>query len=149
MSTSHGEKTVLIVDDNPTGRELSEAALKPLGCALIFAEDGEDALGLIRSRRPDLVLLDLRMPILNGYALMHKLRSDPENADLCVVALTACAMNGDREKAMALGFSGFITKPFALAAFRYQIREHLNRKAEAGSDEIRCSGAEIYSDCPS
>jgi len=149
MSISCRQKTILIVDDNPTSRELTEAALKPLGCALIFAANGEEAIGVIRSRRLGMVLLDLRMPVFNGYALMRELRNDPETAGLCVVALTACAMNGDREKALAIGFSGFITKPFALAAFRYQVGEYLRRQEDESSGEARLPDAGIYGDCPS
>lgn len=119
-------KTVLIVDDNPSGRELSEAALSPLGCAQIFASDGKEALTLVRSRRPDLILLDLRMSGVDGFGVVQELRNDPDAGGVCIVAFTACAMQGDRESALAAGFSGFIAKPVGIASLRAQVSDYLN-----------------------
>ena len=122
-------KRVLVVDDNPVGLELAEAALKSLGCELLYAGDGEEALQKVRACLPDLVLLDLRLPKLNGFAVVAQMRRDSLTVGICVVALTASGMNGDREKALASGFDGYITKPIGVAALRHDVMAWLNRPA--------------------
>lgn len=118
--------SVLIVDDDPSGRELSACALKSLGCELIEAAGGKAALELARSRKPSLLLLDARMPAMDGFPVLRALRADPETRNMCVVAFTASAMYGDRQAALDAGFSGFIAKPIGIAALRGQVLLYLN-----------------------
>lgn len=125
-----GMRTILIVDDNAAGVEWAAAALKALECDLISTDGGRSALVTIRSRMPDLTLLDLHMPDINGFAVIHELRSDPATAGLCIVAFTASAMSGDREVALNAGFTEFITKPIGLAAFRGQVAKFLRGTAD-------------------
>jgi CheY-like chemotaxis protein len=87
--------------------------------------DGTEALRKIKEIEPDLVLMDIRMPVMDGYAVLRQLREDPRFSKLPVVALTAFAMEGDRRKALAAGFDGYISKPVSPAALRSQIEQLL------------------------
>jgi two-component system, cell cycle response regulator DivK len=104
-------KKILAAEDNPANRELLTEMLDAWGYESIQAVDGAEALAKTESNTPDLVLLDIQMPVLDGYAVLSRLRNDRRFSRLPVVALTASAMRGDREKALASGFDGYITKP--------------------------------------
>ncbi len=114
-------KRVLVADDNPVSRELIREILEDNDCEVIEACDGREALEKVRERRPDLALLDIQMPVMDGNAVVRELRADPQLATLPVVALTAYAMQGDRERALALGFNSYITKPIDIQAFRAEV----------------------------
>ena len=114
-------KRVLVADDNPVSRELIREILEDDDCEAIEAGDGREALEKVRSHRPDLALLDIQMPLMDGNAVVRELRADPEFSKLPVVALTAYAMQGDRERAMARGFNAYITKPIDIPAFRAKV----------------------------
>jgi CheY-like chemotaxis protein len=118
-------KTVLIADDRATGRELVRAALEKGGFHMIEASDGLEALSIAREKRPDLIILDLHMPGLDGFGVVRELRRDALFAATPVVALTASAMQGDRDRAISAGFTGYITKPIHLAALRSEIERLL------------------------
>lgn len=119
-------KTVLVADDNAVSRELIREVLDNIDCEVLEACDGREALEKIRETRPDLVLLDIQMPFLDGYTVLEQIRKDPGFTILRVVALTAYAMQGDREKALAAGFDGYITKPIQIAELRSRLRELLS-----------------------
>jgi CheY-like chemotaxis protein len=102
--------------------------LERQGYGVLEAKDGEEALQLIKAQTLDLVLLDLQIPIRNGYSVLQVIRSDDRLAALPVVALTASAMQGDREKALAAGFTGYIAKPVGPA----QLRELVTQMLELG-----------------
>jgi two-component system, cell cycle response regulator DivK len=114
-------KKVLVADDKASSRELVRTVLERCGYEVIEAADGAEAVALTRSNDPDLVLLDLHMPVLDGFAAIVELRAEARFAATPVVALTASAMDGDREHAMDAGFSGYITKPIRLAALRGEV----------------------------
>lgn len=114
-------KIVLIADDNESSRELVRAVLENCGVEVREATDGAEALACIRKQAPDLVLLDVHMPILDGFGVVRELRSDKKYADLPVVALTASAMQGDRERALSLGFTEYLTKPISLGILRSRL----------------------------
>jgi two-component system, cell cycle response regulator DivK len=118
-------KRILIVDDKATSRELLRMVLEKQGYAIIEAADGEEALKKTRSEGPDLVLLDLQMPIKNGYEVLAELRKEPAYAKLPIIALTASAMRGDQERALAAGFTGYLAKPVTLSALRVEIQRLL------------------------
>jgi two-component system cell cycle response regulator DivK len=120
---------VLIVDDNRASRDLIRAILKTVRCDIIEATNGREALNLMQQQRPDLVLLDVDMPGLDGLAVVKHIREDTSLADLPVVAVTAFAMEGDREKAMAAGFTAYLTKPVRAALLRQQVQELLGARA--------------------
>ena len=104
-------RRILIADDNAVSRELLRHILKGACDEIIEASEGREALQKAVEARPDLVLLDLEMPRLDGYAVLRRLRQDPCLAATRVVAVTARAMQGDREQALAAGFDGYVTKP--------------------------------------
>jgi two-component system cell cycle response regulator DivK len=116
-------KTILIAEDNPASREFLMELLSVQGYGVVVAEDGESALKKVRESPPDLVLLDIQMPGMDGYEVLRRLRADSATAGLRIVACTAYAMSGDEEKALAAGFDGYITKPIRAAALRSQIEK--------------------------
>ena len=120
-------KTILVADDDPVGRELVREILESQGYKVTEAGDGADAISAIHKTPPDLVLLDIRMPVLDGFDVIRALRQDRELQRLPVFALTAFAMRGDKEKALAAGFDGYIAKPIEVSSFRELIRQALNR----------------------
>lgn len=124
-------KTILIVEDNSASRELIREILLGTGHQVFEAGNGEEALQLVREKRPDLVLLDIQLPKLDGFAVLRQLRQNPQSAHLHVVAVTAYAMRGDRERALSAGFDGYITKPIDSAALITQIHQLLQQKSSA------------------
>jgi CheY-like chemotaxis protein len=110
------KKKILIADDQPGGRELLRTILDDISYELIEAGDGIEALEKIRQMAPDLILLDLHMPSLDGFGVVRALRLDPQFATTPVVALTASAMHGDRDKALKAGFTDYIAKPVRVVA---------------------------------
>jgi len=112
---------ILVADDKASSRELVRTILENLGYEVREADDGIKALQAIRESLPDLVLLDLQMPGLTGHEVLARLRADERFAKLPVVALTASAMSGDREKALAAGFTSYLAKPVTLSTLRAEV----------------------------
>ena len=106
-------KKILVAEDDPALRELVRETLGMLGYEVIEAVDGEEALRKVRESPPDLVLLDIQMPKLDGQGVLKQIRQDPKLAHLPVVALTGFAMRGDKEKGLATGFDNYLAKPVA------------------------------------
>jgi CheY-like chemotaxis protein len=124
-------KRILIVDDKATSRELLRTVLEKNGYAIFEAADGAEAIERARAESPDLILLDLQMPVRNGYEVLHELRQDPRYATLPIIALTASAMQGDREKALAAGFTAYLPKPVTLAHLRDEVQRLLSKSANS------------------
>jgi len=120
-------KTVLVADDNPVSRELIREILETDDCEVIEASDGREALEKLRQHQPDLALLDIQMPVLDGNTVIRELRADPRFSQLPVVALTAYTIQGDRETALSLGFDSYITKPIDIPVFRAKVAELLRK----------------------
>ena len=99
---------ILIAEDNPVNRELLRELLEIRGHTVAEACDGEEALRVIEQTQPDLVLLDIGMPLLDGFGVIRKIRENPRFASMPVVALTAYAMQGDREKILNSNFDGYL-----------------------------------------
>jgi len=118
-------KKILVAEDNPANCELIIEVLSGRGYEIIEACDGRQALEKIEETEPDLVLLDIQLPILDGFAVLSQLRQNPRFANLCVVALTANAMKEDREKGLRAGFDAYISKPIDAAALRVQVAQLL------------------------
>jgi CheY-like chemotaxis protein len=102
---------ILLVEDNELNRDMLSRRLIRRGYTVVVAEDGERGLELIRAERPDLVLMDMSLPGIDGWEATRRLRADPEIADVRVIALTAHAMAGDRERALEAGCDDYDTKP--------------------------------------
>jgi CheY-like chemotaxis protein len=118
-------KKVLVADDKDTGRELVRTVLEESHYEVIEASNGVEALEQARRVLPDLIVLDLHMPHLDGFGVIEELRRDPRFANTPVIALTASAMMGDRERALAAGFTGYIAKPIRLSALRTEVERLL------------------------
>jgi CheY-like chemotaxis protein len=118
-------KTILIAEDDPALRELVRETLDMLGYNILEAVDGEDALRKIRLSPPDLVLLDIQMPKLDGAGVLKQIRQDPKLAHLPVVALTGFAMRGDKERGMEAGFDNYLAKPVAGKELKNLLKEML------------------------
>ncbi|HTV82877.1 MAG TPA: response regulator [Acidobacteriaceae bacterium] len=108
-------KTVLVAEDNPVNRELIAEMLEAEGYRVIEANDGQDALMLLNFHHPDVVLLDIQMPRLDGRETVRAIRENPDLASLRVIACTAYAMQGDREDILRCGFDGYVAKPISRA----------------------------------
>lgn len=103
---------VLIVEDDPINRMLATRILAAAGIQYVEAIDGEQALIQLSRRRPDLVLMDLSLPGIDGWEVTRRIRRDPDLATLPVLAVSAHAMSGDRERALAAGCDDYLTKPY-------------------------------------
>ena len=104
-------RKVLIAEDNAVNRELLRELLETRGYTVLEACDGQEALHMIDQAQPDILLLDIGMPVLDGFAVVRKIRENPHLAKLPVVAVTAYAMQDDREKILNSKFDGYLSKP--------------------------------------
>ena len=99
------------MDDNPANLRLIRMVMKSRGVELLEATDGQEALSQALAQRPDVILMDIQLPLMSGLEVLEKLKADPDFPPTPVIAFTAHAMQGDREKFLAAGFAGHITKP--------------------------------------
>lgn len=118
-------KTILVVDDEPNIVLSLEFLMKQAGFAVRTAADGEEALKSIEAAPPDLVLLDINMPKLNGYEVCEKVRANPQWEKVRVVMLTAKGRDIEKEKGLAMGADDYVTKPFATQDVVEKVREIL------------------------
>jgi two-component system, cell cycle response regulator DivK len=123
---------VLIAEDNPVNRELLRELLEGRGYEVEEACDGEEALVMVERARPNAVLLDLGMPKLDGYGVIKKIREDNKLVDLPVMAVTAYAMRGDREKILAAGFDGYLSKPINAVLLGEELDKLLGKSKSNG-----------------
>jgi len=133
--------SVLIVDDEPDNLEVVSETLHFRGAQVKTASNGKVALDMLKDFHPTLMLLDLSMPMLDGWEVCRRVKADPANAELLVVALTAHAMPGDRERVLAAGFDGYLAKPIDVANMLRDIRNAIQvkvllNKAPATSDAV-------------
>jgi CheY-like chemotaxis protein len=126
-------ETILVVDDAPINLKLTDIVLRKEGYRVITATDAEQALSLLGSLLPDLILIDIQLPGMDGLELTRRLKQDAHTRDIVLVALTACAMKGDDEKAFEAGCDGYITKPIDTMTLGAQIRGYLKKRTSRGS----------------
>jgi len=127
------EWRVLIVDDQFDNLMVAREALVFHGAKVKTAENGKHGFEVLKTFEPTLILLDLSMPIMNGWEMHEKLRADTRFDDVPIIALTAHVMHGDRTKVMEAGFDGYIPKPFSVATFVQRIRSILTGNAKGTS----------------
>jgi len=118
---------ILVVEDNDKNLKLARDLLEWAGFVVEAATTGEDAVAVALTSTPDLILMDLQLPGIDGFEALTRLREHDETRRVPVVALTASAMAMDRERALAAGFDGFLEKPIDVRAFPGQVRSHLRR----------------------
>ena len=122
---------ILVVEDNPTNQLLTTMVLNRDGFETAVAESAEDALVFIKARRPDLILMDVQLPGMDGLTFASTLRSVPEAAGVPVVALTSHAMRGDRERAIAAGCVGYLSKPIDTRTLSDELRAMIKQSQPA------------------
>jgi CheY-like chemotaxis protein len=125
-----GER-VLIVDDNPTNLKLVAYLVKANGYDVDTAADAEAAVAAIRASKPRVILMDIQLPGIDGLELTRRLKADPETSDIAIIAVTAYAMKGDEEKALAAGCDDYVTKPIDTRALPQVIARHVQNRGRA------------------
>ena len=128
---------ILVVDDEEMQRKMLSKILGALGYAVLEAEDGRVAVELARLRRPDLILMDIQLPVMDGLAATRRLKDDPQTQPIPVLALTALAMAGDRERALAAGCDDYLAKPIMLESLVAKLNEWLWAREVAARAEAR------------
>ncbi len=122
---------ILLVEDNEMNRDMLSRRLVRSGYEVVIAVHGEEGVALARTTSPDLVLMDMSLPVLDGWEATRRLKADPATREIPVISLTAHAMAGDREKAREAGCDDFDTKPVEFTRLLSKI-ERLLEKREAG-----------------
>ena len=122
-----GER-ILIVDDNATNLKLVAYLMKANGYDVATALDAESAIEALRANRPDVILMDIQLPGIDGLELTRRLKADPGTRDIVIIAVTAYAMKGDQDKALAAGCDDYITKPIDTRALPETIAKHLAKR---------------------
>jgi len=118
---------ILVVEDNPANMKLAEMLLRKAGHSVLSAVDAEAGLTMARAERPDLILMDIQLPGMDGLAATVLLKQDPSTSSIPVIALTAMAMSDDREKARLAGCDGYLAKPLRYHDFYAAIEAELPR----------------------
>jgi two-component system, cell cycle response regulator DivK len=116
---------ILIVDDNEKNLKLARDVLRFAGYQTLEATSGEEAITIASERLPDIILMDIRLPGIDGTAARERLKAEARTAAIPVVALTSFAMKGDRERFLAAGFDGYLEKPISVKEFPGQVRRYL------------------------
>ena len=124
---------ILVVDDNPTNLKLAADVLECEGHTVLRANDAQEALAVLQQARPELILMDIQMPGMDGLTLTRRLKADPAHRHICIVALTSFAMKGDEQKAREAGCDGYITKPIDTRDLAGQLSECLDRHSRPTS----------------
>jgi two-component system cell cycle response regulator DivK len=118
---------ILVVEDNEKNMKLLRDVLGATGYETVEAASGEAAVALALDRAPDLVLMDIQLPDINGVEALRRFRADQRTAAVPVLALTAQAMQGDRERFLAAGFDGYLSKPVDIVELIRTVEEHCGR----------------------
>jgi CheY-like chemotaxis protein len=129
-------KSILIVDDNAQNLKLARVVLANEGFDVLTASNAEDALQLLRTVTPRLILMDIQLPGMDGLELTRRLKADPATEAVRIIALTAYAMKGDDEKAFAAGCDGYITKPIDVERLPIVVRSYLAERSPEPVHEI-------------
>jgi CheY-like chemotaxis protein len=118
---------ILVIEDNEQNRILMRQILTYHGYDVLEATDGLTGLEMARAHMPALILLDIQMPVMNGFAVIRELRNNPELRKIKAIAVTSFAMKGDREKALQAGFDEYVTKPIDTRKFPELVKQVLSR----------------------
>jgi two-component system, cell cycle response regulator DivK len=119
-------KRILVVEDQPDNRQIIRDMLAPTDYEITEAEDGQQALEAIAKRRPDLILMDIQLPIIDGYTATRKIKSDPALRSIPIIAVTSYALSGEEKKAREAGCDDYVPKPFSPRQLLAKIRQFLS-----------------------
>jgi two-component system cell cycle response regulator DivK len=131
MVSTESKGTILYVEDNPDNRLLVRRVLLSEDYSLLEATDAMDALNVLKTARPDLILMDINMPDMDGYTLTAKIKSLPGFERVPILAVTANVMRGDKEKTLEAGCDGYIQKPLDIEQLTREIEKFLSRRTNA------------------
>jgi two-component system cell cycle response regulator DivK len=117
--------TILLVEDSEDNRGIIRELAEWMEVTLLEAADGETGLTLARTEKPDVILMDLSLPVIDGWEATRRLKADPATSHIPIIALTAHAMEGDEAKARAAGCDGYVTKPISIPTFQDTLERYL------------------------
>ena len=120
-------KTILVVEDQEDNRQILRDLLGSAGLRIIEAHDGEQALTVARSERPDLILMDIQLPLVDGYEATRSIKRDPELKDIPIIAVTSYALSGDEQKAREAGCDAYVAKPYSTRDLLARIDQFLEQ----------------------
>jgi len=120
-----GKPTILIVEDNIDNYELVRFLLQRSGYEVLWAHSGREAIDMLKKERPDLILMDLSLPEMDGWTATELIKSDPETKHIPIIALTAHTLPGDRKRALDVGCDGYLSKPMNIELFNETVQETL------------------------
>ena len=118
-------KRILVVEDQPDNRQIIRDMLAPTDYEITEAEDGQQALEAIATQRPDLILMDIQLPIMDGYTAVSRIKADPALRSIPIIAVTSYALNGEEKKARAAGCDDYVPKPYSPRQLPAKIRQYL------------------------
>jgi len=121
------KKTILVVEDQEDNRQILRDLLGSAGFRMIEAHDGEQALTLARSQRPDLILMDIQLPLVDGYEATRSIKRDPELKSIPIIAVTSYALSGDEDRARQAGCDAYVAKPYSTRLLLAKIGQILER----------------------
>ena len=125
MTGRRGSGRILVVEDQEDNRRIIRDLLSTMGYQLIEAVDGEAGVRLAKEHRPDLILMDIQLPVLDGYEATRRIKADPELRSIPIVVVTSYALSGDDQKAVAAGCDGYVAKPFSPRQLLATVRKFL------------------------
>jgi two-component system, cell cycle response regulator DivK len=117
-------KRILVVEDQEDNRQILRDLLGNAGFELVEAENGEEALVAVARHRPDLILMDIQLPLMDGYEATRRIRTNPELKLVPIIAVTSYALSGDEDKAFAAGCDAYVTKPYSPRQLLAKVREY-------------------------
>ena len=123
-------KCILVVEDQEDNRQILRDLLGNAGYELTEAENGEEAIAAVAKRRPDLILMDIQLPVMDGYAATRRIRTNPDLKSVPIIAVTSYALAGDEDKARAAGCDGYVSKPYSPRDLLAKVRAYLAQSHE-------------------
>ena len=118
-------KRILVVEDTEDNRQIMRDLLSSAGYDLVEAVDGAEGVAMAKSQRPDLILMDIQLPVLDGYEATRRIKADPALSHIPVIAVTSYALSGDEAKTRDAGCDGYMAKPFSPRQLLQKVREYL------------------------
>jgi len=121
-------ETVLIVEDNEKNRKLMRVVLKAKGYTILEAGTGEEAMSLLQEQKPDIILMDIQLPGIDGLTLIKQIKEDASTGEIPIIAVTAYAMKGDEQRILATGCDGYISKPVNTRELPLTVEKYIKNK---------------------